>query len=127
MDILLMIHSIVRWLLVLVTVITLVKFAIGWLQKSSFTSLDARLFDAFLGLITLQWVLGLILLIGMEMVRFRLEHAFMMTVAVGVAHMGNRWRKAEEAIKFRNFTIILLVVMLLVFVGVMVIPGGWSL
>lgn len=122
-----MIHSIVRWLLVLVTVITLVKFAIGWLQKSSFTSLDARLFDAFLGLITLQWVLGLILLIGMEMVRFRLEHAFMMTVAVGVAHMANRWRKAEDAIKFRNFTIILLVVMLLVFVGVMVIPGGWSL
>ena len=36
MNILLMIHSVLRWVILLVAVIAIVKFLIGWLRRSQF-------------------------------------------------------------------------------------------
>ena len=42
MQILLMIHSIVRWLIVLVAIVAAVKFALGWLRGGTFGSTGPR-------------------------------------------------------------------------------------
>jgi len=47
MGFLLMLHSIVRWLIVIVGVVALVKFAIGLLQKSAFGKMDRGLSSGF--------------------------------------------------------------------------------
>jgi hypothetical protein len=80
MQILLMIHSILRWLIVIVAVIAVVKFAIGWLRGSAFSGMDRGLASGFSGLIDLQVTIGLILMIwsgiaGAGFPRYRIEHA----------------------------------------------------
>ena len=63
MDILFRIHSDTRWLIVLVGVVALAKFLIGWLGKGKFQKFDRILTSAFSGLVDLQVLLGLIFLI----------------------------------------------------------------
>ena len=74
MDFVLTIHSINRWIIVVVAVIALIKFLIGWLRSSSYQPADRGLMAAYTGLLDLQLLLGLILLIGLGLERFRIEH-----------------------------------------------------
>ena len=56
MDTLLLVHSFVRWIIILVAVIIIVKFAISWAANSLFKAMDRGLasalqwFDGFAGL-----------------------------------------------------------------------------
>ena len=43
MSILLMLHSIVRWIIVLVAVVAIVKLALGWLRGGAFKGMDRGL------------------------------------------------------------------------------------
>lgn len=128
--ILLIIHSFVRWLVVLVGVIAIVKFLIGWLNKSAFQKIDNRLVAAFGGLMDLQATLGLILLLwnglvdGAGFPRYRLEHMGMMIIAVVLSHMSARFKKAEDTIRFRNTSFLYLGVFVLIFVGLVTLPNG---
>ena len=63
MTILLIIHSIVRWVILLVALAAIVKFLIGWLRRSAFTGMDRGLMSGFSGLMDVQATLGLILLL----------------------------------------------------------------
>jgi len=127
---LLPLHSYLRWLIVLVAVIAIIKFAIGWLRGGAFKGMDRGLASGFAGLMDLQVLLGLILLIGLganegyPMVR--IEHATTMIVAAVVGHLPARWKKAADGIRFRNTLFCILGALLLVYVGVMRLPGGWS-
>lgn len=129
MEILLTIHSIVRWLIVVVGLIALVKFLIGWLGKRSFQPMDRGLMSGFVGLIDLQVLLGVILFImywlDAGLVRFRAEHAFTMILVVVLAHLSARWRNAPDATRFRNYAFIIIGVFILVFAGIAVLPQGW--
>jgi hypothetical protein len=130
MNILLMIHSILRWVIVLVGVGALVKLGIGWLQGQKFGKMDNGLVKGFSGLMDLQMLLGLIYLIwngvatpvGFPMPR--IEHATTLIVAVIVAHLPARWKKAEDKVRFRNSFLAVLVAMLLIGAGVATV-GGW--
>lgn len=128
--ILLIIHSFVRWLVVLVGVIAIAKFLIGWLNKSTFQKIDNRLVAAFGGLMDLQATLGLILLLwnglvdGAGFPRYRLEHMGMMIIAVALSHMSARFKKAEDTIRFRNTFFLYLGVFVLIFVGLVTLPNG---
>ncbi|MDP1713895.1 MAG: hypothetical protein Q8L41_04040 [Anaerolineales bacterium] len=131
MNFLLVSHSTMRWLVLLVAVIAAVKFAIGWLRGGEFKGMDRGLAAGFGGLLDLQATLGLILLIwagltgaGFPMVR--IEHASTMVLAVVVGHLPARWKKAEDQIRFRNTLFCILGALLLVYVGVMRLPGGWN-
>ncbi len=131
MGILLMIHSIVRWAIVGVAVIALVKFALGWLRKMAFTGMDRGLTSGFSGLMDLNATLGVIFLLwtgftGAGFPRFRLEHAFTMILALVVAHLPARWKEAPAEIRFRNTLLAILISLILVILGVFVLPGGWS-
>ncbi|MCL4261974.1 MAG: hypothetical protein KJ069_02095 [Anaerolineae bacterium] len=130
MEILLTIHSIVRWLVVVVGVIAFIKFLLGWLRKASFQPMDRGLMSGFVGLIDLQLLLGLILFIwgwlDVGLVRYRAEHAFTMILVVVLAHLSRRWRNADDTTKFRSYALIILGIFILVFAGIAVLPQGWG-
>lgn len=133
MNALLDIHSIIRWLILLIAFIAVVKFAIGWLRGGAFKGMDRGLTTAFSGMMDLQALLGLILLLGLGFsesgggfTRHRLEHAFVMILAAVVGHLPARWKKAADNIRFRNALFCILGALLLVYIGVTTLPGGWT-
>lgn len=131
MQILLMIHSIVRWLIVIVALVAVVKFAIGWLRGGAFKGMDRGLASGFSGLMDLQVTLGIILLVwsglaGAGFPMFRIEHATTMIIAAVLGHLPARWKTAADSVRFRNTLFCILGALLLVYVGVMRLPGGWT-
>jgi hypothetical protein len=131
MVVLLAIHSYLRWLIVLVALVAVVKFALGWLQGGTFKGMDRGLASGFSGLLDLQVTLGIIFMVltgltGAGFPMFRIEHATTMIIAAVVAHLPARWKKATESVRFRNTLFCILGALLLVYVGVMRLPGGWT-
>lgn len=131
MGFVLMLHSLVRWAIVLVTVVALVRFALVWLRGLPEQRYDKILLSAFSGLVDLQVLLGLIYLIwsgttGAGFPSYRIEHAVIMIIAAVVAHLPRRWKNAPAATRARNNMIAILVVLVLVYVGVARLPLGWA-
>ncbi len=126
MDIVRTIHGEMRWLVAILAIVVIVKFAVGLIRKSEYGRLDRGLMSGLVGLIDINFVLGLILLISLGFdSRVRLEHAGIMFVAVLLAHSNAAWRKSEDSTKkFRNNLILVIVVLVLVFAGVsLLVPG----
>jgi len=128
MGFVLMFHSIIRWLIVVVGLFALVKFLIGWTRKSEFTKMDRGLSACFSGLVDLQVTLGFIFFFwnGMStgFPMFRIEHMITMLVAAVVAHLPSFMKKAENKFAIGLYAIVSALV--LVFIGVARLPGGWS-
>jgi hypothetical protein len=131
-DIVLMIHSLVRWLVLVVAAAAIVKFAIGWLRGGRYDGMDRGLSAGFAGLMDLQMLLGLVMLFGqgffgeLGFPRYRIEHTVMMVLAVVVGHLPRRWKNAPAAVRHRNSLICILVALALVIAGIAVLPGGLS-
>lgn len=121
-----MLHSITRWLIVLATLLAIIKFAIGYFKKQEFTRTDGRIMSFWMGLLDLQLILGIILLFTQPPMRYRLEHGVIMILTVSLAHINRRWRNAESNIKFRNYTLLIIIIALLIGVGVAALPQGWA-
>jgi hypothetical protein len=129
MTLLLEIHSLLRWVIVLVGITGLIKFAAGWLRAAEFAKADRGLSAGFSGLMDLQVTLGFILffwggLTGAGFPLFRIEHMTVMLVAAIGGHLPAFMKKARN-----QFAVALLAVagaLLLVFIGVSRLPGGWS-
>ena len=132
MSILLMLHSIVRWVIVLVAVVAIVKLALGWLRGGAFKGMDRGLVAGFSGLMDLQATLGIVFLLWNGLAteigfpRHRIEHAFVMIIAAVVAHLPARWKNAADATRFRNSLLAIVVSLVLVYIGVATLPGGWN-
>jgi uncharacterized membrane protein YphA (DoxX/SURF4 family) len=125
MNVVLTIHSINRWIIVIIAVVALIRFTFGWLSKKEYRPMDRGLMSAFVGLLDLQVLLGIILLIGRGTAPFQLEHAFTMFIAVILAHFSIRWRNAEDPIKFRNNSLVIVADLVLIFIGITTLPQGW--
>jgi uncharacterized membrane protein len=112
----LLIHSWLRWIVVLAGLVALVRAIAGWSGGRRWTSADNRLGAVFTGTLDLQLVLGLLLYLWLSPItraafddmgaamrvsamRFWLvEHLFGMIVAVVLAHVGRvRIRRATDA------------------------------
>jgi hypothetical protein len=132
MGFLLMFHSILRWIIVLVAVIAIVKFALGWLRGMEFKGMDRGLMSGFSGLMDLQVTLGIIFLLwsgigaGAGFPMYRIEHGITMIIAAVVAHLSARWKNADAATRFRNNLFVILASIVLVVVGISTLPGGLS-
>ena len=129
MNILLMAHSGIRWLVLLFAVIAIVKFLIGWLRGSPFKGMDRGLMAGFNGLMDLQMTLGIVLLLwsgfsGVGFPFFRILHALIMIAAATVAHMSARWKNADDMTRFRNNLFLIVGSLILVLIGISVLPGG---
>jgi hypothetical protein len=127
----LMIHSLVRWLIVAVAVIAIVRFAVGWLRRDGYDRLERGLSSGYAGLMDLQVLLGLIYLLatgfsGAGFPMHRIEHLVTMLVAAVVAHLPARWKSAPGPVRHRNALLAILVSLLLDIAGVAVLPGGWA-
>jgi hypothetical protein len=129
MGFLLMIHSLVRWLIVIVGVVALIKFAIGLAQRSAFGKMDRGLSSGFSGLMDLQVLLGLLYFLftgfgGVGFPAFRIEHAVTMLIAAGVAHTPSMFKKATN--KYAVALGAIVGTLVLIYIGVSFLPGGWS-
>ena len=125
------IHSFVRWLVLLVAVIAVVKFAVGWLRGGEFKGIDGGLTAAYNGFIYLQAKLGLIYFFWTGFTsdgfpRFRFEHAFMMLLALIAGHLPSRWKKADSKTRFRNSLFAILASIGFILIGISTLPGGLS-
>ena len=127
MGTLIIVHGMVRWLVALVAIVAIIKFAMGWLQKLPYMGMDRGLMSGYTGLLDLNFALGLIILIfGGGFNAVRIEHAVTMLIAIGIAHSSAAWRKSDDAQKkFRNNLIVVVVSLIFIFMGVMRLRGGW--
>jgi hypothetical protein len=118
-------HSGVRWLVVLVTLVILVKLIINLAQQGRFDPLTQRLMAIWSGLASLQGLIGIILFIALGQfdVGYRWAHAVTLMIAVAVANQYRRFKDAPDPIKNRNYLVIVLVVLALIFIGVALLPG----
>jgi hypothetical protein len=131
MNILLMAHSGVRWLVLLVAAIAIAKFLIGWLGRGPFKGVDRGLMSGFSGLMDLQVTLGVIFLLwngfsGVGFPSYRIAHAVIMIIAAVLAHLSARWKNADDATRFRNNLFVIAGSLILVLIGISVLPGGLS-
>ena len=112
MAFVLMLHSILRWVIVVVGVFALIKFLVGWARKSEFAKMDRGLSAGF----------GLVDGAGFPMVR--IEHMITMLVAAVLGHLPAILKKAENKYAVAFYAVIgaLIVIVL----GVYRLPGGWS-
>ncbi|CAG0996576.1 hypothetical protein ANAEL_02631 [Anaerolineales bacterium] len=131
MSFLLIIHSYLRWLILIVALVAVIKFAIGWRRGNAFQKMDNGLASGFSGLMDLQASIGLIFLVwnglaGTGFPAFRIEHTATMIIAAVVAHLHVLWKNADDKKRFRNSLFIILDTLIIVFIGVARLPGGWS-
>jgi len=131
MFFLLTLHSIVRWLVILVALAAIVKLTVGLLKKQDFDTMTGGLVSAFGGLMDTQLLLGLLFFVwnglaGAGFPRQRWEHLVIMLVAVVVAHLPAMWKKAETQVRLRNTLLAVIGSLLLVVLGVsMLQPNRW--
>jgi hypothetical protein len=126
-----MFHSIVRWLIVLVAFVAIIKFGIGAFGSGAFKSMDRGLSSGFSGLMDLQVMLGFIYLLWNGFATsawptFRFEHMSVMLVAAVVAHLPARWKNSPDKLRFRNALLAVLFALFFVYLGVSRLPEGWA-
>ncbi len=131
MDILLTIHSIVRWGIVIVAALAIVKFALGWLTGAPFKGMDRGLAAGFSGLMDLQILLGLIFFLWNGLAEsgfpgYRWEHMVIMILAAALGHVPPRLKALGDKQRFIYSLIAILGALALVYVGVTILPGGWT-
>lgn len=131
MTLLLTIHSILRWVIILVALAVIIKFALGVIQKQPYDKAARGLASAFGGLMDAQLLLGMVFFIwsGLAIeggfgLRHRWEHLAVMLVAVIVAHLPALWKKRDDQTRYRNGLVAILVSILLVVAGVFALPGN---
>lgn len=111
MAIVLQLHDIIRWVLLVAAIVVVIKALVGWLGKRPYTKLDDQLGLAFVIIVDIQVLLGLIIWLfgpmglrnlsqamGNAALRFIvLEHPILMLIALAFAHLGrSRSKKATD-------------------------------
>ncbi|MBI1794633.1 MAG: hypothetical protein HYR70_10620 [Chloroflexi bacterium] len=128
MDIILAIHSLVRWAIILVAAIAIIKFTISWAGNSSFKGMDRGLVSGYSGLIDLQVLLGLVYLIwnglaGAGFPLYRIEHAIAMILAAFAGHLPARFKNLNDKLRFQFSLFAILGSLILVFIGLLFLPA----
>jgi hypothetical protein len=129
MTILFGIHSFLRWLILLVAVIAIIKFLVGWLRGGEYKGMDRGFMSGFSGLMDLQSTVGVVLLLwsgflGVSFPGYRLVHGLIMIAAAVLAHMSARWKNADSMTRFRNNLFVIVGSLILVLIGIAILPGA---
>ncbi len=112
MDIVLLLHSLVRFVILLVAVVGIVKVLITLVQKSQPDQIDQTLASAFTGLYDLQVLLGLLLILlgGLT----QAVHPIVMFIGVVLAHGLQNMTKRAEGSNAAMYRLALFVIPLIV-------------
>ena len=95
-------HSYLRWVVLILALITVVKYLIGWLQKKSFTASENKISLFYSIAMDIQLIVGLVLYLFLSPItnsfhidmkdtfsRFwGMEHIAMMVIAIALVHIG---------------------------------------
>ena len=131
MDILLTLHSAMRWAIILIAALAVIKFTVGWAGDSAFKGMDRGLAAGFSGLMDLQVMIGLVYFVwnGIEVTGFplyRILHMLVMLIAAALAHLPARFRNLTDKLRFQYSVFVILGSLALIFVGIAILPGGLS-
>lgn len=133
MEFLIGLHGGIRWLVVIVWVVLVVRYLLAWALNPKYRPFDRYLYTAFSGLLDLNVAIGLILLVlnileGTSTLVYWFHMGVMLFAAV-VAHLATRRIKTlldnEPKEKFFVGWVAALFVGLLVVVGVALV-NGWT-
>jgi phage-related holin len=124
-------HSGWRYLVILIVVLAIAKYLLGWLGKGRWSKLDQTLGLLTPWMFNIQFVLGLVLWIMQERwlsagnVVAAWEHPVTMLISVAVAQItwGRVKRAAADSAKFRTGAIGFIIAGLLLALGVARITG----
>jgi len=125
-------HNVLRWVVLLLGVVLVVRSILGWLQKWDYQERDRKITSIFSGVFDLQILIGIILFFTkgwggvlmnapaevMETASLRffaVEHWTLMIVAAVLIHIGSaQVKKATESIKkYRRATVWFTIALLL--------------
>ncbi|MFT3891832.1 MAG: hypothetical protein QM730_09390 [Anaerolineales bacterium] len=100
-------HWFLPWLILLIGMYDVVRFARGYINETTFTKTDQRLVAVFSSLMDLQAALGLIFFLttGLEGIGFpsnRILHGTIMFVAAVAPHLSSRWVGADDQSRYLN-------------------------
>jgi hypothetical protein len=131
MDVLLTIHSALRWAIILAAALAIIKFTIGWAGDSGFKGVDRGLAAGFSGLMDLQVMIGLIYFVwnGIEVTGFppyRILHMIVMIIAAALAHLPGRFQNLTDKLRFQYSVFAILGSLVLIAIGISLLPHGWS-
>lgn len=121
-------HSGFRWLVVVATIAVFVYLLIRALNNKPYLAQTHKYVTAWSSIFGVQWLLGIVLFLmaGGFDVRYRLEHATIMTLGLFVAHIHMMLKKKNDQTRYYGALASIAVAMILVFVGVTVLPQGWA-
>lgn len=130
----LFIHSWLRWIVLVLALLVIVKSFLGWQGKKTYGKGDNALSASFVGSLHLQLLIGLVLYFFLSPITtsafqdfggamkaasiryWAVEHIFVMILAVIIAQIGRtRSKKAGTDVKkFKNATIFYLIALVLI-------------
>lgn len=96
-EIILNLHSLNRWLIIVLAVVVSLLTGWGYFSKRPFSLLDDRLGLIYTILLDIQVLLGLLLMLLGAFHSRSILHAVVMLVAIAVAHIGrSRARRSDD-------------------------------
>ena len=132
MEFIVGLHSLVRWLVVIVAVVAVVRYVLVMAGKAQSSGMDRGLTPGYTGLLDLNVLLGLIIIVGLsisarQVLLVWLEHAVTNIIGVVVAHFfAQRAKKIEDAkLKARTNLLGVVISIVIIVVGVATV-GGWA-
>ena len=128
MEFLVGVHGLVRWLVVIVAVVAVVRYALVMAGRAQSSGMDRGLMSGYTGLLDLSVLLGVIIIIGLgEWEMVQIEHAVTNIIAVVIAHIfAQRAKKIEDPkLKARTSLLGVVISILIIVVGVAFV-GGWA-
>ncbi|HQV70530.1 MAG TPA: hypothetical protein PLJ62_10400 [Thermoflexales bacterium] len=124
------IHSLVRWVVIILAVFALVKFLAGWLSNGKVTAFDKQLGSWYAIAVTVQFVLGILNLLAVVGLNTfapgkHMEHALYGLIITGLAHMLPLRKDARpDAARFRTSFIMIAVSLVIVLFSILRLRGA---
>lgn len=122
-------HSAMHWLLGAVALVTIARCVWVWSGGGARRPIDRILLFAFAMLMTLQGVLGLVVLIGYGALGagfpwWRVLHGVLTVFAIIISWQFARWDHVGDRAQSRNQLLVIAGALVCTFVGIMLLPGG---
>lgn len=122
-------HSAMHWLLGAAALAAIARCVWVWSGRGARRPIDGTLLIAFAVLMTIQGVLGLIVLIGYGMLGagfpwWRVLHGVLTVIAIVISWQFARWDRIEDKARARNSLMVIAGALVCTFVGILLLPGG---
>ena len=132
MEILILVHNLLRWILLPIILFILYRSYVGWLTNKAFEKLDNALGGAMIGLAHSQLLIGLIIYFsserGLKLLStpgvmkdaisrlYALEHPLTMIIAIVLLQLGRSFSKkaTSDTARFKTIAIYTSIAMLLI-------------